>query len=218
MDVSRRGSNSRAMTEGLSRFEGLVGIGLLLSVPVGLGVTAAVQVTTGRFRFGLLWGVTAFLAIFLLVVLGGSYGSVEAGETDDVVTGVEAADGTTAEAPPADVHPAAPVDLMLGAGVGALVTVLVWYIPGSPLLGGTVAGYLADGTDDDALRASALAGLLVPVLVLVVAAAAFVIAGAEVIGRFPFGPTVALGLAIAGLAYAVGFSVVGGRISVRMRE
>ncbi|PSP79380.1 hypothetical protein BRC81_05200 [Halobacteriales archaeon QS_1_68_20] len=206
------------MTEGLSRFEGLLGIALLLSVPVGLGVTAAVHVTTGRFRFGLLWGVTAFLAIFLLVFLGGTYGSVETGETGDVVTGVDADDRATGATPPAEAQPAKKVDLMLGAGVGALVTVLVWYIPGSPLLGGTVAGYLADGTDDDALRAAVLAGLLVPILVLVVASAAFVVAGAEVIGRFPFGPTVALGLAVVGLAYAVGFSAAGGRISVRIRE
>jgi len=110
------------------------------------------------------------------------------------------------------------VDVLLGAAVGAVVTVIVWYIPGSPLLGGTVAGYLSDGTDTDAVRASVIAGLLVPVLVLVVAAAAFVIAGAQVLGRFPFGPTVALGIAAASLVYAVGFSVAGGRLSIRMRE
>lgn len=206
---------------------GLLGIGLLLSVPVGLGVTAAVQVTTGQFRFGLLWGATAFLAIFLLVVGGGSYGSVETGGTDDVVTGVDGvtdgaageASGVAGDAPDETViHPAATVDVLLGAAVGALVTVLVWYIPGSPLLGGTVAGYLSDGTSEDAVRASVIAGLLVPVLVLLVATAAFVIAGAQVIGRFPFGPTVAVGVALAGFVYAVGFSVAGGRLSVRMRE
>lgn len=204
------------MSEEALGFEGLLGIGLLLSVPVGLGVTAAVQVTTGQFRFGLLWGGTAFLGIFLLIVVGGSYGSVETGESDDVVTGVDTA-GADATQTDAD-RPAATVDLLLGAAVGAVITVLVWYIPGSPLLGGVTAGYLADGTSRDAVRAAILAGVLVPVLVLLVATAAFVIAGAEVIGRFPFGPTVAVAVALVGLVYVVGFSVAGGRISVRMRE
>lgn len=217
MVVSSRGANPATMNRGL------FGIALLLSVPVALGVLAAVHVTTGRFRFATLWGAVAFVAIFLLVYVGGSHGSVETG---DVVTGVGDSPEATEDSQESEagseeavgIRRATPVDVAMGAGLGALVTVLVWYIPGSPLLGGLAAGYMANGDRDDAQRAALLAGLLVPLVVLGVASVAFVMAGAQVIGRFPFGPRVALGVAVASLFYVVGFSVAGGRISARIRH
>lgn len=58
-------------------------------------------------------------------------------------------------------------DTLLNALVGAVVTVILAFIPFSTVLGGGVAGYLQKGTRNDGLRVGAISGLiaLVPIFI-----------------------------------------------------
>jgi len=190
---------------------GQLGIALLLSVPIGVGVTGASHVSLGELPTAILAGTTAGLGVFLLVTVAVSYESGDA--PPDVVAGQGA--GTETGAEPA--RSGSLADLLMGACLGAVVTVFTWYIPGSPVLGGILAGYLAGGNLDDGYQAGLLSGAMVPLVVLFVASIAFAVAGAQLIGRFPFGPAVAAVVAVGGFLYAAGFSAVGGRLGARVR-
>lgn len=178
-------------------------MGLLLSVPVAVGVAAGVLKQTLGSR-PLLAGATGFVvggAVFGLVAV-----AVRARTATDSPTSIRSlGDRLTPESGEADTQ-----DLLLGASVGALVAVFLWYIPLSPLLGGAAAGFLQGGTQADARRAGTLSGALVPAIVLLFALAAFLVAGAQVFGRFPFGPAVAVAVSIVGVVYSVGLGTVGG--------
>lgn len=110
--------------------------------------------------------------------------------------------------------------------VGGVVTVLLSFIPFSPLLGGGVAGYLQKGTTSDGAKAGAVAGAIasVPVLLLVFVALFFAPLFA-VVGQS--GVPLAVGFAVVGLLvtvvlfvalYTVGLSVVGGAIGAYVAD
>lgn len=178
-------------------------VALVLSVPVAVGAAVAVLKTTLGQRPVLAGtvGFVVWVAIFGLVALGVSRRSGGDSSLADIAA---AATPTPREATRAD--------LLLGAGLGAIVTVFLWYIPLAPLLGGAVAGAMQGGTREDATRAGLLAGTLVPLVVLTFAGGALLLAGAEVFGRFPFGLPAAAVASVAGIVYSVVFSTIGGRL------
>jgi hypothetical protein len=182
---------------------GELGMVLLLSVPVAVGVAAGVlKQTLGSQP---LVAVAAGLATGCLVfAIAGAAASTRegGGGPDRIQRAVEQVVPEPAEATGRD--------LLVGAGVGAFVAVFLWYIPLSPLLGGAAAGFLQGGSRADALTAGTLSGVLIPVVALLFGIVAFLVAGAQVFGRFPFGPGVAAGLAVVGVVYAVGLGTVGG--------
>ncbi|WP_135663141.1 DUF5518 domain-containing protein [Halorhabdus rudnickae] len=57
---------------------------------------------------------------------------------------------------------------LLNALIGAVVAVVLAFVPFSPVLGGATAGYLQGGDQSDALRVGALSGLLasIPLVLL----------------------------------------------------
>lgn len=180
-----------------------IGFALVLSVPVGVGVAGAVIVSTAAqaMTLAVASGVVAWLAIFGLVALG-------VGESADGTEGPSLADRLLPS--PSESTPA---DVLLGAGLGACVTVFLWYIPMSPTLGGAAAGALQGGDRGDARLAGFVAGAFVPLVVLAVGIGVFLLAGGDLFGRFPFGVPAAVAAAVAGTAYAVVFSTVGGHIA-----
>lgn len=178
-------------------------IALVLSVPVGAGVALAfLKTTLGSWPVasglaGLVAGGLVFGVIWLAVS-----GAPDEGRPEAV--------RRVAERVVPEPRAARPADLLLGAGVGALVTVFLWYIPLSPLIGGVAAGFLQGGSRDDARTAGLLSGALVPLVALVVAVLAFLVAGSRVFGQFPFGPAVAALVSLAAVAYALGLGLIGG--------
>jgi hypothetical protein len=110
----------------------------------------------------------------------------------------------------------------VNALVGGVVSILVAFIPFSPLVGGFVAGYLQDANRDAALRVGALAGLvaLVPALFL----GAFVLL--FVVGSIAYGVPragfafllVVLVAAVVSLLYTVGLSAAGGYLGAVVAE
>lgn len=195
--VSSRGRKPRAM----NREE--FAIGLVLSLPVAAGVAVGVlRQTLGS------WPVVSLVSG--LVAGGLVFGVVWLATTTEPTQGRPEAVERVAERVVPEPRAATPSDLLLGAGVGALVTVFLWYIPLSPILGGITAGFLQGGSRDDARTAGLLSGALVPLVVVVVAVVAFLVAGSRVFGRFPFGPVVALLVSLAGIVYAVGLGTIGG--------
>lgn len=51
-------------------------------------------------------------------------------------------------------------ETLVHAAVGALVSLVLTFLPFSPLVGGAVAGYLEGGDSGDGLRVGAIAGVL----------------------------------------------------------
>lgn len=180
------------------------GFALLLSLPVGFGVTAAVMVSTDAqtpiLSAGA--GLVVTVAVFALVAVGAGYESE--GES------LPARLASRASPTPSE---STSGDLLLGAGMGALVTVFLWYIPMSPVVGGVTAGALQGGDRSDARKAGLLAGAFVPIVVVLFGVMAFLLVGAELFGRFPFGIPAAAAAAVAGIAYSLVFSTVGGHIA-----
>lgn len=181
-----------------------VAIALVLSVPVAAGVATGVlkQTLGSQPLVAAAAGLTAGGAVFGLVALAARRRGTD---TDSPSRLQSLAAGIIPEP-----RETSQRDLLLGAGVGAVVTVFLWYIPLSPVLGGAAAGFVQGGTREDARTAGTLSGALVPVIALVVGLTGFLLFGATVFGRFPFGPAAAVGLAVVGIVYAVGMGTVGG--------
>jgi hypothetical protein len=183
------------------------GVALLLSLPVAVGVALGVlKQTLGSqpipaFVAGLTAGGLVFAVVAAAVRTDG--------EADDAGRLQPLADAIPDEFVPEDSQ-SEPIDVLAAAGVGAFVTLFLWYIPLSPLLGGAVAGFLGAGSMEEARAVGMLSGALVPVLGLVAALAAFLVAGATVFGQFPFGPVVAFLVAVVSVVYAVGLGRIGG--------
>lgn len=180
-------------------------VALVLSVPVAVGVAAGVLKQTLGSK-PLLAGATG------LTVGAGVFGLIALSVRDQTAPADSTPNRSIWGRLVARTGEAASRDVLLGAGVGAFVTVFIWYIPLSPLLGGATAGFLQGDTTEDARRAGFLSGALVPIVVLLFALVAFGFAGAQVFGRFPFGPGVAAAVSVAGIVYAVGLGTVGGWI------
>lgn len=188
-----------------------LGVALLLSLPVAVGVAVGVlkQTLGSQPLVAAAAGLGAGGLVFGLVTLAGASGAGRAPPArvrELAGRGLRDLGGRVVP----EARAATRMDLLMGASMGALLSVFLWYIPLSPLLGGAAAGFLQGSSRRDARTAGALSGALVPVVVLLFAVGAFLVAGAQVFGRFPFGPLVASGLAVVGVVYAVGLGTVGG--------
>ena len=107
-------------------------------------------------------------------------------------------------------------DTLANALIGAVVAIVLAFLPLSPMLGGLVAGYLQGGDRGDGARVGAIAGVVtfVPVVgfgVLVFAFGAFYLAGGFPLHLGVVGIVLVLlfGLVVAGI-YTVGLSALGG--------
>lgn len=114
---------------------------------------------------------------------------------------------------------------VVNALVGGLVSLLLAWVPFSPVLGGAVAGYLEGGDGRRGLRVGAYAGVVagVPLALLAVLLAGLV-AVVPVTSGSAGGPELAL-LVVVGLValfvgavYAVGLSALGGYVGASLTE
>ena len=107
-------------------------------------------------------------------------------------------------------------DTLRNAVIGAVASIVLSFVPFSPVLGGAVAGYLQGGTRSDGLRVGAISG----VLGLLVGAAFFLIV-VLFLGIFAIGTNVPSSFGIVGLLfllvagavsalYTIGLSALGG--------
>lgn len=109
-------------------------------------------------------------------------------------------------------------DSFLHALIGAVVTVVVSFIPFSPVLGGGVAAYLDEADANGGVRIGAISGVVasVPLLLgslLLVAVLGFFTVGGPGSGAVAFGVGGALIVLVFGLLlvlYTVGLSALGG--------
>lgn len=111
---------------------------------------------------------------------------------------------------------------LVSAVVGAVVGILLSWVPLSPLLGGAVAGYLEGGDPTDGATVGGIAGALMLVPLAFAGAALLFFLGIG-FGLGHGGPTVAFGaLALAalflGAAYTVGLGAVGGYLVVYLAD
>ncbi len=107
-------------------------------------------------------------------------------------------------------------DTLLNAVIGAVASVVLSFVPFSPVLGGAVAGYLEGGTGSDGLRVGAISGVLSLVVGAVFFALFFVAFGAFLFGYGAPRLFSAVGLlfllvaAVVSALYTVGLSALGG--------
>lgn len=110
-------------------------------------------------------------------------------------------------------------DSFLHALIGAVVTVVVSFVPFSPVLGGGVAAYLSDADANEGIRIGALSGAIASVplllfgLLLVFFLGFFAIGGVGHGGAPAFGVgglLVVLVVGVVAVAYTVGLSALGG--------
>lgn len=101
--------------------------------------------------------------------------------------------------------------------IGAAVSVILGFIPFSPLLGGGVAGYLEEGDTRSGARIGAIAGVLasIPFVLLIVLGLALFI--------LPEGAAVGLSIGLVAIVlivvtYTVGLSVIGGILGVYLNN
>jgi hypothetical protein len=111
-------------------------------------------------------------------------------------------------------------DTLLNALIGAIVSVVLAFLPFSTVLGGAVAGYLQQESREDGLRVGAYSGLIaaIPILLFVMLIGTVFFFGAY------FEPQAAIGfvfvffaLAVA-LVYAVGLSALGGYLGAYIAD
>lgn len=113
-------------------------------------------------------------------------------------------------------------DTFVNALLGAVVTVVLTFLPFSPLLGGLLAGYLQGGDRSDGLRVGAIAGViaLIPLLGFV-----FLLGGLWgffLLGGMParvgaIGIVAVLFILVLVAAYTVGLSALGGYLGNYVR-
>lgn len=107
---------------------------------------------------------------------------------------------------------------VLNALIGAVVSVLLGFIPFSPVLGGGVAGYLEGEESRDGAKVGLIAGIFaaIPLVLLViigVAVVAFAPQGSA------FGFAVLIGIIVVGVSfYTVVLSTVGGVLGVYIKN
>ncbi len=111
-------------------------------------------------------------------------------------------------------------DTLINAVIGLVASIVLSFLPFSPLFGGAVAGYLEGGNSSDGLRVGAISGALgvvvgAVVLVLFVVVFGVLVSGtagaqAGVLGGF--GLLFLLGGSVVGAVYLVGLSAIGGSL------
>lgn len=106
---------------------------------------------------------------------------------------------------------------ILNGAIGAIVGVVLFFLPFSTVLGGAVAGYLEGGDLRDGAVVGAVAGVVTLLPLLLVLAVVV-----SVLGFFePLALPVAIlatVLAVFALVYVVGLSVIGGLLGVFLRR
>ena len=107
-------------------------------------------------------------------------------------------------------------DTLVNALIGAVVALVLSFLPLSPMLGGAVAGYLEGGDRDDGVRVGAIAGVIVFLPLVGFGVLLFGFGAFFLVGGFPARAGVAalvllvlFGLVLLGL-YTVGLSALGG--------
>ena len=107
-------------------------------------------------------------------------------------------------------------DTLVNALIGAVVGLVLSFLPLSPMLGGAIAGYLEGGDRDDGVRVGAIAGVIafLPLVgfgVLLFGFGAFFLVGGfpSRLGVVALVFLVLFGLVLLGL-YTVGLSALGG--------
>lgn len=109
---------------------------------------------------------------------------------------------------------------LVNAVIGAVASVLLGFIPLSPILGGALAGYLQGGSRGDGLKVGAASGLvgLVPALLIGgLFAVVTIFGGAGARGFVVFLLFVAVAVLLVG-AYMVGLGAAGGWLGIYARE
>ncbi|MFC6757774.1 MULTISPECIES: DUF5518 domain-containing protein [Haloarcula] len=107
-------------------------------------------------------------------------------------------------------------DTLLNAVIGAVVSIVLSFVPFSTLLGGAVAGYLEGGTRSDGLRVGAISGVLGLVVGAVFFGLFVLFFGVFYVGSGAPGAFGAFGLlffffaAVMSALYTVGLSALGG--------
>lgn len=108
-------------------------------------------------------------------------------------------------------------DTLINGLLGGIVAIVLSAVPFSPVLGGTLAGYLEGGSRNDGLRVGALAGVVAAVPLAAFVVAAVLISGVALVGIGPraAGGIVAFGVlflfvAVLSALYTVGLGALGG--------
>ncbi|ELY50552.1 DUF5518 domain-containing protein [Natronococcus jeotgali] len=118
--------------------------------------------------------------------------------------------------PPVDEQdPGRDTSTALNAVIGGVVGIVLSFVPLSPVLGGTVAGYLEGGDTDDGLKVGAFAGLVALLPIALVGFFVLVL----LVGGTPaaFGILGLVGLFFVAI-YTVGLGALGGAIGVYVED
>lgn len=104
-------------------------------------------------------------------------------------------------------------DEIIYAGLGAIVTVFTFFVPFSPLLGGLLAGWLANETETDGTRIGLLSGAFASVLFVPLLLVGLFVA------LFDGGLTLVIlsTISLLGAIYTLGFSALGGYVGGLVR-
>lgn len=110
----------------------------------------------------------------------------------------------------------------VNALIGGVTSIVLAFLPFSPLVGGFVSGYLHDADRRAAVRVGALAGLVALVPLLFVGLLVFLVAAGGILAGVPRASIVFLFLVfVAGtfaLLYTVGLSAAGGYLGAIVAE
>lgn len=110
----------------------------------------------------------------------------------------------------------------VNALIGGVASILLAFLPFSPLIGGFISGYLHDSDRGAALRVGALAGLVALVPLLFIGMIVFLFAGLGIVAGAPRAGIAFLFLIfVAGtfaILYTVGLSAAGGYLGAIVAE
>ena len=107
-------------------------------------------------------------------------------------------------------------DTLVNALIGAVVAIVLAFLPLSPVLGGLVAGYLEGGDRDDGIRVGALAGVIAFLPMVGFGLLLYGFGMFFLLGGFPGGASVVVLVLLALFAlvmvgvYTVGLAALGG--------
>ncbi|WP_246310136.1 DUF5518 domain-containing protein [Halorarum halophilum] len=110
-------------------------------------------------------------------------------------------------------------DTLKNAAIGAVASIVLFFLPFSPALGGALAGYLQGGDTDEGLRVGALSGAIaaVPLAVLAVLVTAVFVIAAPGRAALAFVVFFVVVLFVA-LLYGVGLGALGGLLGAYLNE